>query len=39
MLSFIIGCMTGGFFGVAAMCVFAVSGRCSREEERREESV
>ena len=38
MIAFILGCMTGGVVGVAAMCIFTVSGRCSREEERAEHS-
>ena len=36
MLYFILGCMTGGFIGVTVMCLCAVSGQCSREEERRD---
>lgn len=36
MLSFIFGCMTGGVIGVGVMCLCAVSGQCSREEERRD---
>ena len=36
MLSFILGCMAGGFIGVTTMCLCVVSGRCSREEERRD---
>lgn len=36
MLSFILGCMAGGFIGVTVMCLCVVSGRCSREEERRD---
>ena len=34
MLYFVLGCMAGGFVGVTVMCLCAVSGRCSREEER-----
>lgn len=34
MLWYILGCMTGGFIGVAAMCIFTVSGRESRLEEK-----
>jgi hypothetical protein len=36
MLYFILGCMTGGTLGVFIMCLFTVSGQCSREEERKE---
>ncbi len=36
MLGFLIGCMVGGFVGVSAMCIFTVSGVCSRAEERRD---
>lgn len=36
MIAFILGCMTGGIVGVVTMCLFAVSGSCSSEEERRE---
>lgn len=36
MLSFILGCMAGGFIGVTTMCLCVVSERCSREEERRD---
>lgn len=36
MIAFILGCMTGGIVGVVIMCLCAVSGSCSREEERRE---
>ena len=36
MIAFILGCMTGGIVGVVTMCLCAVSGGCSREEERRE---
>ena len=36
MLSFILGCMAGGFVGVTVMCLCAVSGQCSREDERRD---
>ena len=36
MLYFVLGCMAGGFVGVTVMCLCDVSGRCSREEERRD---
>ena len=36
MLGFILGCMAGGALGVTVMCLCVVSGRCSREEERRD---
>lgn len=36
MLGFILGCMAGGVLGVTVMCLCVVSGRCSREEERRD---
>ena len=36
MLGFILGCMTGGVLGITVMCLCVVSGRCSREEERRD---
>ena len=36
MLGFILGCMTGGVLGMTVMCLCVVSGRCSREEERRD---
>lgn len=34
MLWFFLGCMVGGVVGVAAMCIFTVSGEQSRQEER-----
>lgn len=34
MLWFILGCVTGGAVGVAAMCLFIVSGQESRQEEK-----
>ncbi len=37
MIGFIVGCMVGGFFGVCMMCVFTLSGECSRIEEKRDE--
>ena len=36
MLMFVLGCMVGGFIGVAAMCIFTVSGQQSRLEEERQ---
>ncbi len=36
MIAFILGCMVGGCIGVAAMCIFAVSGQQSRLEEKRD---
>ncbi len=36
MLYFVLGCMAGGFVGVTVMCLCTVSGRCSREEEHRD---
>ena len=36
MLYFVLGCLAGGFVGVTVMCLCAVSGRFSREEERRD---
>lgn len=38
MITFILGCMTGGIVGVVTMCLCAVSGNCSREEERGEKT-
>lgn len=36
MLTFLFGCMVGGFTGIVAMCIFAVSGQQSRLEEIRD---
>lgn len=33
MLTFILGMMTGGFFGVLVMCLCQISGQASRREE------